>query len=317
MTTLQPRPYLKRAQGDTAGGRFRRLTDDLPHLSHRRRRLNVKARAAADGGIGDFLHYLTRLPAFLGESRLGPGDLHVFVESVVPDQAESIFKAAFPRLSYTFLPPSVHWVNTFPLLTPSRELDRVNRPAYRYVESLGFRRVTDWFLPFLCAGHEFDAAPLHRIIAGRPKRDRPYVVISARDKVFLWWLTAEICGRVHEAVKRTHGAVYVGTPNERVSGCDELETLPCVPEALALSYHPDLFVGADTGLATFRELTGRKNIYCVRRFWLEEVMRRYGYFDEAGRRTRSAFAFGPNELLDLLAAELGRGGATRPAQGAP
>jgi hypothetical protein len=258
------------------------------------------------GGIGDFLHYLTRMPAFLGRRRFGPGDLHVFVESVVPDQAEAIFTRAFPQLSYTFLPPSVHWANTFPLLTPSRERDRLNRPAYRYVESLGFREITDWFLPFLCAGHEFDAYPLTRVIAGIPKSEEPYVVVSVRDKGFIWWPTEELCGEVHEVVTRTHGAIYVGTPNEQLPGGCKVETLPCVPEALALSYHADLFVGTDTGLATFRELTGRKNIYCVSRFWVEEVMVRYGYFGgEMGWRTRGAFAFSREELLDLLTAELG------------
>jgi hypothetical protein len=76
-----------------------------------------------------------------------------------------------------------------------------------------------------------------------------------------------------------------------------------VPEALALSYHADLYVGTDTGLATFRELTGRRNVYCVSRFWVEEVMSPYGYLnEELRRRTRSAFAFGPDELLGLLAA---------------
>ena len=255
------------------------------------------------GGIGDFLHYLTRLPAFLRERRFAPGDLHVFVESVVPEQAEAVFTAAFPRLSYTFLPPSVHWVNTFPLLAPEREADRLNRPAYLYVRSLGFREVTDWFLPFLCAGYEFDPSPLTRIIAGLPRRAGPYVVISARDKGFLWW-PGEVCREAHELVSRTRRVVFVGTPNERLPDGCEVETLPGVPEALALSYHADLFVGTDTGLATFRELTGRRNIYCVSRYWVEEVMGRYGYFDAGQkRRTRSAFAFGREQLLALLTAE--------------
>jgi hypothetical protein len=268
------------------------------------------------GGIGDFLHYLTRLAAFLREGRCGPGGPHVFVESLVPDQAEAVFTAAFPGLSYTFLPPSIHWANTFPLLTPSRARDRLNRPAYHYVESLGFRGITDWFLPFLCEGYEFDASPLRRIIAGIPRRDDPYVVISARDKGFLWWPSEEVCGEVHRLVTTAGmAAVYVGTPNERVPNCGEPKTLPGVPEALAMSYHADLYVGTDTGLATFRELTGRKNIYCVSRYWVEEVMARYGYFDEGvRRRTRSAFAFGPDDLLGLLAAELCQGKATLPAR---
>ena len=256
------------------------------------------------GGIGDFLHYLTRLPAFLEERRFAPGDLHVFVESVVPDQAEAVFTAAFPRLTYTFLPPSVHWVNTFPLLTPSRERDRLNRPAYLYVRSQGFREVTDWFLPFLCAGYAFDPSPLSRLIEGVPRRERPYVVISARDKGFLWW-PAQACREVHRLVSRTHEAVYVGTPNEQPPGGGKPETLPGVPEALALSYYADLFVGTDTGLATFRELTGKRNIYCVSRFWVDEVMSQYGYFDgEMKRRTKSSFAFNREQLLALLTADL-------------
>lgn len=259
------------------------------------------------GGIGDFLHYLTRMQSFLAGG-FGPRGPHVFVESVVPEQAEAVFKAALPELSYTFLPPSLHWVNTFPLLSPSREGDRLNRPARRYVEGLGFSAVTDWFLPFLCEGYEFDASPLRRIIDGLPRRERPYVVISARDKGFLWWPSAQVCGRVHGLVAKSHRAVYVGTPNERLPGGAAPETMPGVPEALALSYHADLYVGTDTGLATFRELTGRKNIYCVSRYWVEEVMAPYGYFGgELRRRTRSAFAYGPAELLRLLAAELGRG----------
>jgi hypothetical protein len=260
------------------------------------------------GGIGDFLHYLTRLPAFLEGKRFELGDTHVFIESLVPDQAEAVFTAAFPQLSYTFLSPSIHWASTFPLLTPSREFDRINRPAYRYVQGLGFRKITDWFLPFLCADYEFDVSPLLRVIAGIPKRDHSYVVISARDKGFIWWPTKQLFDEVHEVITTTHGAVYVGTPNERLTGSRDLETLPSVPEALALSYHADLYVGTDTGIATFRELTGKANIYCVSRFWVDDVMATYGYFDaEAKRRTRSVFAFSREDLLMLLAAELGRG----------
>lgn len=61
------------------------------------------------------------------------------------------------------------------------------------------------------------------------------------------------------------------------------------------------------GLATFRELTGRRNIYCVSRFWVEEVMARYGYFDaKVERQTKSVFAFTPEDLLKLLASDLQR-----------
>jgi hypothetical protein len=256
------------------------------------------------GGVGDFLHYLTRLPDFLREKRLAPSDLRVFVESLVPDQAEAVFTKAFPQLSFTFLCPAIHWANTFPLLTPSRRIERINRPAYRYVESLGFRQITDWFLPFLCDNYDFDISPLLRVVAGIPKQDHPYMVISARDKGFLWWPSRQVCREAHQLVTRTHKAVYVGAPNETISGIDELETLPNVPEALALSYHADLFIGTDTGLATMRELAGKRNIYCVSRFWLEEVMIRYGYFDSRVRsQTKSAFAFSRPDLLNLLTPE--------------
>lgn len=258
------------------------------------------------GGIGDFAHYLTRLPAFMRERRLAPSALHVFVESVVPDQAEAVFTAAFPQLRYTFLPPSIHWVNTFPLLSPARAADREHRPAYRYVKSLGFEEVTDWFLPFLCFGYEFDSSPLLRVVANVPRRDDAYVVVSARDKGFLWWPTPEVCEEVRRAIVEAGRApVFVGTPNELLpGGCAPL-TLAGVPEALALSYHAELFVGTDTGLATFRELTGHRNIYCVSRYWRDEVMARYGYFDgELRRRTQSTFAFDTDELIRLLTAEL-------------
>lgn len=261
------------------------------------------------GGIGDFAHYLTRLPAFMRERRLAPADLHVFVESVVPDQAEAIFKAALPQLRYAFLPPSIHWVNTFPLLTPARATDREHRPAYRYVKSLGFEEVTDWFLPFLCAGYEFDSSPLLRVVAGVKRREDAYVVVSARDKGFLWWPAPEVCADVRSTITAAgRAALFVGTPNEPLpGGCAPL-TLACVREALALSYHAQLFVGTDTGLATFRELTGRRNIYCVSRYWRDEVMVRFGYFDNERRRsTPSAFAFDAKELLGLLTAELHEG----------
>jgi hypothetical protein len=255
------------------------------------------------GGIGDFLHYLVRLRSFLKEKRLRPSELHIFVESVVPDQAEAIFTTAFPQLSFTFLSPAIHWVNTFPLLTPSRKVERVNRPAYRYVASLGFREMTDWFLPFLCSEYEFDPSPLFRVIAGASKRNYPYVIISARDKGFIWWPTRELCDEVQKLVARTHRAVYVGTPNEYLPGANELESLPNVLEALALSFHADLFIGTDTGLATIRELTCKKNIYCISRFWFEELMVRYGYFNsEMRRKTKSDFVFNPDDLLNQLSA---------------
>jgi hypothetical protein len=257
------------------------------------------------GGIGDFLHYLTKLPNFLREKDLGPSDLHIFVESVVPDQAEAIFTTAFPQLSFTFLSPAVHWVNTFPLLTPSRQIERVNRPAYRYVASLGFQEIIDWFLPFLCSEYESDPSPLFRLMAGAPHRKYPYVIISARDKGFIWWPTRELCDEVQKIVARTHRAVYIGTPNECIPGANEIESLPNVLEALALSFHADLFIGTDTGLATIRELTHKKNIYCISRFWFKELMVRYGYFDSQLRqKTKSEFVFNRKELLSRLTTTL-------------
>lgn len=259
------------------------------------------------GGIGDYLHYLCKLPHFLAANGRGAGGLTVFVESTVPRQVASLFEAAFPGLRFAFTPAAIHWTKTNPLLVPDRQVEREARPAYRYVVEQGFREVVDWFLPLYCGEWELDRAPLERIVAGRPRPAGNYVAVSLRDKGFRWWPTASGCRALRGVIPRGRRVLYLGTPVERVEGVDECLTTSDVAEALAVSYGAELFVGTDTGLATIRELTDRKNIYCIDEFWLTELMMRYGYLDEHRLRTTpSRFAFGEAGLLEMAADHFAR-----------
>jgi hypothetical protein len=270
--------------------------------------LTAKHALLVMGGIGDLLHYVVRIPDFLRRARIEPSSLHVFVESLVPDQAEAICAAALPGITFTYLSPALHWANTFPLLSPGCGCERLNRPAYRYIRRLGFEHVEDWFLPFLCSGYKVDVFPLLRLVQKVPRPDKPCVIVSLRDKGFLWWPTRELCETIHALLWRTYDLIYIGTPSENIPGLDHLATLRSAVDALALSFNADLFIGTDTGLATIRELMAKKNVYCISPFWLEELMIRYGYLDgETLRRTKSVFAFNPADLMRLISAEvLGR-----------
>ncbi|MDQ3804000.1 MAG: hypothetical protein M3416_09250 [Acidobacteriota bacterium] len=255
------------------------------------------------GGIGDYLHYLTRLDAWADAERINRERLTIFVESTVPHQVASLFALAFPDLRFAFVPAAIHWTKTNPLLVPTREIDRINRPAYLFVAEQGFDSITDWFLPFSCSGYTPDESPLMRIVRGRPVAGS-YVVVAAREKGFLWWPRRELCRQLEAMTPAGMRLVYLGTPNERHDYMSGFVSATDVVEALAISYHAALFIGTDTGAATVRELTGRKNIYCVSRFWVDELMVRYGYWnDSLQRRSRSVLTFSGNELLTACAEE--------------
>ena len=248
------------------------------------------------GGIGDYLHYLCRLTSYLAQSPVPPSELIICIESTVPTQVVRLFSLAFPDLRFEFVPPALHWTKTNPLLEPTNEVDRKHRPAYRYVQQWCCE-ITDWFLPFCCDRYEFDSSPLVHVVGARPAGPNPTVVLSMRDKGFLWWPTVELLDEVRKAFAGWR-TVYYGTPDERLPGLDQMVTAGDVAEALAASYWADLFIGTDTGLATVRELTGRKLIYCISEYWLTALMTRYQYLDP--KRTQSVFAFEPGQLLSLV-----------------
>jgi hypothetical protein len=255
------------------------------------------------GGIGDYLHYLTRLDGWLDAERIDREGLTIFVESTVPTQVASLFARAFPILRFAFVPAAIHWTKTNPLLVPDREIERTNRPAYRFVVEQGFDPITDWFLPFCCSEYAPNESPLARIIAARPIAGS-YLVVAAREKGFLWWPRQELCQRLETMVPPDVRLVYLGLPNERHDYMSGFVSATDVAEALAISYHAALFIGTDTGIATIRELTRRKNIYCVTRFWVDELMVRYGYWsDDRARRSPSVLTTSADELLTACIAE--------------
>jgi hypothetical protein len=253
------------------------------------------------GGIGDFLHYISKIQSFLRRKHLGASDVLVCVESTVPQRVEEIFRCAFPELSYCFTLGSLHWTRTNPLLLPHSEIERIHRPAYQYLRSLGFRMIEDWFLPFLCSEYASDRESLLRIVHNRTPFEGRFAVTSARDKGFLWWPSEAACVLVDQALPTGVAQVYMGTPNEAQSWMPRLNTPPSLRDALAASYAAELFIGTDTGLATIRELTGRKCIYCISEFWLKEMMVRYHYLDLAElHRTGSVFAYNLEHLRGAL-----------------
>lgn len=255
------------------------------------------------GGIGDYLHYLVRLDDFLTVHGLAPSDVTIFVESTRPPNVRELFAVAFPDHEFRFAAAAIHWTKVNPLLDCRSEWDQINRPAYRYVKHQGFTDITDWFLPFRCAHHRVSLSPLHRIVqsvAPADILDNPYVVVSNRDKGFLWWPTPAGFAVVERAVPRDHTILYLGTPDERLDGQRDMLTTPEIRLGLVLSLNAQLFVGTDTGLATIRELLGRKNIYCVNDYWLRELMVAYAYMDLAA--TKSEFAFDVGQLARRVTA---------------
>jgi hypothetical protein len=253
------------------------------------------------GGIGDFLHYLCRIPAFLAQNRCHPADLTVMVESSAPQRVAPLFKAAVPGLNVQFAPAPLHWTRSNPLLVPSSREEREHRPAYEYARGLDATTIVDWFLPLFCREYATDPAPLERIIAGRTP-DPGLVIAAARDKGFRWWPSQDAARLIDASLPSQMRCVWLGTPEEQPTWLSRVET-PLLIEGLRDSWAANLFVGTDTGLATIRELTGKKNIYCINEFWLANLMMRYGYFDDSTlATTHSRFVYDLNGLRRALTA---------------
>jgi hypothetical protein len=267
------------------------------------------------GGIGDFLHYLSRIQDFLSARGLSPSDLLVCVESTVPKRVENMFRLAFPDLDFHFTPGQIHWTKTNPLLVPRSPVDRANRPAFQYLRLQGFSQIEDWFLPFLCKGYKRDLTPLLRIISSGQASQGQFVIVSARDKGFLWWPSEVASAVVQELLPTGIRPIYMGTPDEKLAWHSHLETPAKLEDALASSYMANLYVGTDTGLATIRELTGKENVYCINQFWLKKMMIGYDYLDRSTlKESKSIFTSNLQELRKALIAHFAReqsGEATR------
>lgn len=255
------------------------------------------------GGIGDYLHYLTRLDSWLAAHRaIGGDDPTLIVESTVPHRVAGLFAKACPDLQVEFVPPAIHWTKTNPLLVADRAIDRINRPAYRYVVERGYAGVTDWFLPNFC-GHHLAACDRLRPLAAERPIDGSYVVISAREKGFLWWPRESVCRRVEAIMGAVGRPIYLGTSSERLPFMHDFVEADDVAGALAISLHAAAFIGTDTGTATIRELLGYGNVYCVNQFWIDELMVRYGYWTPAlARRSGSVLARSESELVEACEA---------------
>jgi hypothetical protein len=235
------------------------------------------------GGIGDYLHYIARFDSLLKSSGLDPRRIAVFVESTAPHDVMSLFATALPEVSVRFTPGQIQWTRAHPLLDVLSTHDRVNRPAYRYVKAFGFARILDWFLPFCCDTYEPSPRRLHLLLGDSASADAPAsIVVSLRDKGFLWWPSREICLHLRNTGRRLGFPVrFLGAAAEKPAWFPELFTAHDVLAALRLAASARLFIGTDTGLATVRELTCRPSVYCINRYWHRDVMMRFGYLSDS------------------------------------
>lgn len=253
------------------------------------------------GGVGDYLHYLVRFSSFLAETGIQPEQLVVFVESTNPAQVETLFARALSNIRVEFTPRRIHWTKTNPLLNVDRALDREQRPAARYVRERGFSEVVDWFLPFCCKELRVDVRALDFLV-GSPQPER--VCVSSRDKGFLWWPTEAALDRVR-AHCSARELMTLGTEDEREPWFPGFRVASSVLEALELASRAGLYIGTDTGTATVRELLSLPNIYCVDQYWIDALMKPYGYWeDTVVGGSRSRFARSIDELDVCLRAEL-------------
>jgi hypothetical protein len=270
------------------------------------------------GGVGDFLHYIARISSYLSKTGLAPGDVKVFVEATRPAQVRRLFHLSMPEISLSFVPLQLHWTRTNPLLCVRSSLERVNRPAYRFVQAQGFLEIEDWFLPFLC--DQFDGncdrlAFLHD--RAKVVKQSLSIFVSARDKGFLWWPTKAALDIVRYKAPPSYSLILAGSEDEKPTWSDAFTTASDVVDGLTLSCAAKLFVGTDTGFATVRELFRLPNIYCVDRYWFEQLMVRYRYWTpEMEATSTSLFAFDEAGLADSLDEFFGNGSRLPWAAGA-
>lgn len=256
------------------------------------------------GGIGDFLHYIVRISEFMAARALNSSELLIFIESTNPPQVESLFARCLPELEYRFVPKAIHWTKTNPLLTPRNEKDRLHRPAYRFV-ARDYEIIEDWFLPFLCHAHPCSTSRIDWLRESEPKQNNT-LVIAARDKGFLWFPNeASAAMLVRGAAEAGRRLMWLGSSDEKQAFMEPYVTAVSVEEALRTACSARSFVGTDTGLATARELLGLRNLYCIDRYWYDELMIEYDYW--TGRmqsRSTSRFAFDIGDLEKSIPAIL-------------
>ena len=257
------------------------VNGDLPSLDPRGSVANEEVALLMSGGIGDYLHYVARFDSFLELSGLDPRRIAVFVESTVPRDVMSLFALALPEVSIRFTPGQIQWTRSHPLLDVLSAHDRMNRPAYRYVKAYGFKRIVDWFLPFCCDAYATSSRRLQWLMEDQASVDPSTIVVSLRDKGFLWWPSREICLHVRNTGRRLGFPVhFLGTAIEKPMWLPEMFTAPDALAALRLAARARLFIATDTGLTTIRELLGRPSIYCINEYWHRDVMMRYGYLSD-------------------------------------
>lgn len=252
------------------------------------------------GGIGDYLHYIARFDSLLSTG-LDPRRLAVFVESTAPQGVMSLFATALPEVSVRFTPGQIQWTRAHPLLDVLSARDRVNRPAYRYVEGFGFKHIIDWFLPFCCEA--YDASPRRlQWLLDEASAVAPAIAVSLRDKGFLWWPSRDICLHVRNTGRRLGLPVqFLGAATEKPLWLPEMMTSPDALAALRLAAGARLFIATDTGLTTIRELLGRPSVYCINDYWHHDVMMRYGYLSaEMLARSGSITAYDSQSCLKAV-----------------
>jgi hypothetical protein len=263
------------------------------------------------GGIGDFLHYIVRFSSFLEHCSCPPEGLTVFVEATQPRQVERLFKTCLPEVDCHFIPPSLHWTKSNPLLNWNRDYDRTNRCAYQYVLSKGAKIVEDWFLPSFCGDYSVRVDRLEVLRGAAVPQAGPSVFVSTRDKGFLWWPSIDASIVIERYVTRSFNVMYFGTENERLPWLRSYTVASDVFEGLTLSCKCNLFIGTDTGFATAREFLRMPNIYCINRYWYDELMIGHKYWTkEMADATTSHFAFDLPGLETALASFFGSRGHT-------
>lgn len=247
------------------------------------------------GGIGDFLHYVSRLDGFL-DSLPRAAEVTVFVEATNPDNVRSLLGRCLAGIHVEYVPARLHWTKTNPLLDPTFAGDRADRPAFRYLAQRA-DLIEDWFLPSFCQQYPVRTARLDWLRVASPE---PAVAIAARDKGFLWFPEESLVRRVAARLGQ-RGLFSLGTADEALPYLPAFEACPSAEAALIRACAASLLIGVDTGMATARELLGLPNVYCVSEHWLARQMKPWGYWGpEMAARSRSRFAYDGPQLEGLV-----------------